>query len=192
MVMHYNEQSTELMETIKVYKLFRQEADGLHPLFIDRDMVLPIGEWIEARAPNDIALQYVGTGFALIDLQRQRPLIMQDRRPRRNQVTKATYDGCRWVEVEQGKHGRKVYDIGIGSTGQVLRFAHRPGWHTSAQPSLPAVDMTGKVWAECLIPADDYYILHRNISGLSRGHEAVDWYISKKLLIVTTLPQPTT
>lgn len=180
------------METIKVYKLFRQEADGLHPLFIDADMVLPIGQWIEARAPDDIAIQYVGTGFALIDLQRQRPLIMQDRRPRRNQVTKATHDGCRWVEVEQGKHGRKVYDIGIGSTGQVLRFAHRPGWHTSAQPSLPAVDMTGKVWAECLIPADDYYILHRNISGLSRGHEAVDWYISKKLLIVKTMTQPTT
>lgn len=192
MVMHYRKQSIERMETIRVYKLFRQEADGFHPLFIDRDMVLPIGQWIEARAPDDIALQYVGTGFALIDLQRQRPLIMQDRRPRRNQVNKATHDGCRWVEVEQGKHGRKVYDIGIGSTGQVLRFAHRPGWHTSAQPSLPAVDMTGKVWAECLIPADDYYILHRNISGLSRGHEAVDWYISKKLLIVTTLPQPTT
>jgi len=192
MVTHYKEQYTRHMETIKVYKLFRQEADGLHPLFIDAGMVLPIGQWIDARAPDDIALQYVGTGFALIDLQRQRPLVMQDRRPRRNQVTKATHDGCRWVEVEQGKHGRKVYDIGIGSTGQVLRFAHRPGWHTSAHPSLPAVDMTGKVWAECLIPADDYYILHRNISGLSRGHEAVDWYISKKLLIVKTMTQPNT
>ena len=183
MVMPYRKQSTEHMETIRVYKLFRQEADGLHPLFIDRDMVLPIGEWIEARAPNDIALQYVGTGFALIDLQRQRPLIMQDRRPRRNQVTKATHDGCRWVEVEQGKHGRKVYDIGIGSTGQVLRFAHRPGWHTSAQPSLPAVDMTGKVWAECLIPADDYYTLHRNLNGLSKEHGAIDWFISQRIMI---------
>ena len=156
------------METITVYKLFRQESDGLHPLFIDRDMVLPIGEWIEARAPNDIALQYVGTGFALIDLTRQRPLL--------------------WVEVSNGK----TYDIGIGSDGQVLRFAHRPGWHSSATPSLPAVDMTGKVWAECLIPADDYYTLHRNVSGLSRTHEPIDWYISQKLLIVKTLPQPTT
>lgn len=176
------------METIRVYKLFRQEADGLHPLFIDRDMVLPIGEWIEARAPNDIALQYVGTGFALIDLTRQRPLLMQDRRPRRNQIVKATHDQCRWVEVSNGK----TYDIGIGSDGQVLRFAHRPGWHSSATPSLPAVDMTGKVWAECLIPADDYYTLHRNVSGLSRTHEPIDWYISQKLLIVKTRPQPTT
>ena len=185
--MPYRKQSTKHMETIRVYKLFRQEADGLHPLFIDRDMVLPIGEWIEARAPDDIALQYVGTGFALIDLQRQRPLIMQDRRPRRNQVTKATHDGCRWVEVEQGKYGHKVYDIGIGSTGQVLRFAHRPGWHSSATPSLPAVDMTGKVWAECLIPADDYYTVHRNVSGLSSTHEPVDWLISNKIKIVNVM-----
>ena len=168
------------METIKVYKLFRQEADGLHPLFIDRDMVLPIGEWIEARAPNDIALQYVGTGFALIDLTRQRPLLIQDRRPRRKQIVKATHDLCRWVEVSYGN----PYDIGIGSDGQVLRFAHRPGWHSSATPSLPAVDMTDKVWAECLIPADDYSIVHRNVSGLSRTHEPIDWYISKKIFIV--------
>lgn len=171
------------METIKTYKLLRREADGLHPLFIDRDMVLPIGEWIEARAPNDIALQFVGTGFTLIDLTRQRPLLMQDRRPRRNQIVRATHEGCRWVEVSNGK----VYDIGIGSDGQVLRFAHRPGWHTSLTPSLPAVDMTGKVWAECLIPAEDYYTLHRNISGLSKTHEPVDWLISNKIKIVRVM-----
>ena len=171
------------METVKTYKLLRREADGLHPLFIDSAQVLPIGEWIEARAPNDIALQYVGTGFALIDLTRQRPLLMQDRRPRRNQIVKATHDRCRWVEVSNGK----TYDIGIGSDGQVLRFAHRPGWHSSATPSLPAVDMTGKVWAECLIPADDYYTLHRNVSGLSSTHEPVDWLISNKIKIVNVM-----
>ena len=171
------------METVKTYKLLRREADGLHPLFIDSAQVLPIGEWIEARAPNDIALQYVGTGFALIDLTCQRPLLMQDRRPRRAQIVKATHDRCRWVEVSNGK----TYDIGIGSDGQVLRFAHRPGWHSSATPSLPAVDMTGKVWAECLIPADDYYTLHRNVSGLSSTHEPVDWLISNKIKIVNVM-----
>ena len=171
------------METVKTYKLLRREADGLHPLFIDSAQVLPIGEWIEARAPNDIALQYVGTGFALIDLTRQRPLLMQDRRPRRAQIVKATHDRCRWVEMSNGK----TYDIGIGSDGQVLRFAHRPGWHSSATPSLPAVDMTGKVWAECLIPADDYYTLHRNVSGLSSTHEPVDWLISNKIKIVKVI-----
>ena len=175
------------METIKVYKLFRQEADGLHPLFIDREQLLPIGEWLEARAPDDIALQYVGTGFALIDLRTQRPLLMQDNRPRRNQIVKSSHDRCRWVEVTQGKHGRKVYDIGIGSDGQVLRFAHRPGWHLSAEPRMPAVDMTGKVWAECLIPANDHYIIRRNISGLSRDHEPIEWYISQQMLIVRVL-----
>ena len=178
------------METIKTYKLLRRDYFGIHTLFIDADMVLPIGEWIEARAPDDIALQYVGTGFALIDLQRQRPLIMQDRRPRRNQVNQATCNGCRWVEVTQSKRGRHVYDLGIGSDGAVQRFAHRPGWHSSATPSLPAVDMTGKVWAECLIPADDYYTLHRNVSGLSRTHEPIDWYISKKIFIVRLVDSP--
>lgn len=186
MVMHYNEQSTKHMETITVYKLLRQDTDGLHPLFIDRDMVLPVGKWIEARAPNDIALQYVGTGFALIDLSLQRPVLMQDRRPRRNQIAKATANRCRWIEVANGK----VYDIGIGSDGQVLRFAHRPGWHSSATPSLPAVDMTGKVWAECLIPANEYYTIHRNISGLSRSHEPTDWYISQNIFIERTIRSP--
>lgn len=172
------------MRTIRAYKLLSVKPDGLHPLFIDSAMVLPIGEWIEARAPDDLALQYVPQGFALIDLRTQRPLIMQDRRPRRAEVNKATMDGCRWVEVRQTRQGRHVYDIGIGTTGQVLRFAHRPGWHTSAEPRLPAVSMEGKTWAEVLIPADDYYQLHRNISGLSRDHVPVDWYISKKIYIV--------
>lgn len=171
------------METIKTYKLLRRDEVGLHPLFIDKFVCLPMGEWIEARAPNDIALQHVGTGFALIDLQRQRPLLMQDQRPRRNQIAKATRDHCRWVEVSNGK----VYDIGLATNGQVLRFAHRPGWHTSLTPSLPAVSMEGKVWAECLIPADDYYTLHRNISGLSQMHEPIDWLISQKLFIVRLL-----
>ena len=179
------------METIKVYKLFRQEADGLHPLFIDREQHLPIGEWIAARAPDDIALQYVGTGFALIDLRTQRPLLMQDHKPRRNQIVKASHDCCRWVEVRHGRQGRKVYDIGIGSDGQVLSFAHRPGWHTSATPSLPGVDMTGKVWAECLIPANDHYIIRRNVSGLSKNHEPIEWLIAQQMLIVRVLPQAT-
>lgn len=179
------------MKTITAYKLLRSDSDGLHPLFIDRDMVLPIGEWLPARAPDDLALQYVGTGFALIDLQRQRPLILQDQRPRRKQIIKATHDGCRWVEVTQGRQGRHVYDIGIGTDGQVLRFAHRPGWHMSAEPRLPAVSMEDKVWAECLIPSDGYYLLHRPISGLSRGHEPVDWYIASQMLILSVLPEPT-
>ena len=177
------------MQTIRAYKLLSVKPDGLHPLFIDSAMVLPIGEWLTARAPDDIALQYVPTGFALIDLRTQRPLIMQDRRPRRKQINKATHDGCRWVEVRQTRTGRHVYDIGIGTTGQVLRFAHRPGWHTSATPSLPAVSMEGKAWAEVLIPADDHYQLHRNISGLSRTHEPVDWYISRQMLILKVLTE---
>ena len=177
------------MTTIRTYKLLRQSSDGLHPLFIDADMVLPIGQWIDARAPDDIALQYVGTGFALIDLQRQRPLIMQDRRPRPRQVSQSTREGCRWVEVTQGRQGRHVYDLGLGSNGQVLRFAHRPGWHTSAEPTLPGVDMTGKVWAECQIPADEYYTLSRPINGLTKQQQPVEWYVSRKIFITRPIYQ---
>ena len=156
----------------------------MHPLFIDREQVLPIGQWIEARAPNDIALQYVGTGFALIDLTRQRPTVFQDRKPRRKQVEQAARCGCRWVEQRDNGH---VYDIGIGSDGQVIPFAHRPGWHTSREPSLPSVDMTGKVWAECLIPADDCDVVHRNINGMTTKSQPVEWLISQKIMIVRLL-----
>lgn len=171
------------MRTIKTYKLLRQKSDGLHPLFIDSAMVLPIGEWIEAQAPNDLALQYVGTGFALIDLTRQRPTLMQVRRPRPREVEQATANRCRWVEVTQTRQGRHVYDLGLGSNGQVMRFAHRPGWHTSAEPQLPGVKMEGKVWAECLIPADEYTIHRANVSGLTATREPPEWYISQRLLI---------
>lgn len=182
------------METITVYKLFRQNDHGtLFPLFIDTKKSVTIGEWVQARAPSDEVLKELYDGYSLIDLPSNTLVAYQrTQKPHRNQVLSASHLQRRWVEVRTTKRGRKVYDIGIGTDGQVLRFAHRPGWHSSATPSLPAVDMTGKVWAECLIPADDYYTVHRNISGLSRGHEAVDWYISQKLLIVKTLPQPTT
>ena len=183
------------METIKVYKLLRQGKRGtLHPLFIDSIQVLPIGQWLDARAPDDIALQYCGSGFALIDLTRQRPTVFQDHKPRRKQIEQATMNRCRWVEVTHGKQGRMVYDIGLSSDGQVIRFAHRPGWHTCREPMLPGVNMTGKVWAECLIPADDCEVVHRNINGMTAKSQPVEWLISQKIMIVKLLPyaaQPT-
>ena len=181
------------METIRVYKLFRQNDHGiLFPLFIDTKKSVPIGEWVKARAPSDEVLKELDEGYSLIDLPSQKMVAYQrTQKPHRNQVLSASHLQRRWVEVRHGRQGRKVYDIGIGSDGQVLSFAHRPGWHSSATPSLPSVDMTGKVWAECLIPADNYYIIRRNVSGLSKNHEPIEWYISQKLLIVRVLPQAT-
>ena len=190
MVMHYRKQSTKHMETITVYKLFRQEADGLHPLFIDRDMVLPIGEWLDARAPTEEATIFLTSGFAMVNTKTQGIVALQGKRPTRLQIKVANKYGHRWIEAVQGRYGKHIYDFGIGSDGQVLRFTHRPGWHSSAAPSLPAVDMTGKVWAECLIPAADYYTVHRNVSGLSRTHEPIDWYISQKIFIVRLVDSP--
>ena len=180
------------METITTYKLLRFEGDGLHPLFIDAGRVLPIAEWIEAQAPDDLALQYVPTGFALIDMVNQRSVTYQQRRPRPNQVRASGRYRQRWVEVVEGKRGHKVYDIGLTSEGRVTRFAHRPGWHSSAAPTLPCVNMEGKVWAECLIPADDYYIHRVNVSGLTKHHEPLEWYISQKIFITRLIESPQT
>ena len=180
------------METIRVYKLFRQNDHGiLFPLFIDTKKSVPIGEWVQARAPSDEVLKELDEGYSLIDLPSQTMVAYQrTQKPHRNQVLSASHLQRRWVEVRTTKRGRKVYDIGIGSDGQVLRFAHRPGWHLSAEPRLPSVDMSGKVWAECLIPADDYYIHRVNVSGLTADHQPLEWYISQKIFIVRLVDSP--
>jgi hypothetical protein len=43
--------------------------------------------------------------------------------------------------------------------------------------------MDGKVWAECLIPADDYTIRRMNINGMTAKSQPVEWYISDKIRI---------
>ena len=186
--MSYKKQSTEHMETITVYKLFRRDEVGIHPLFIDKFVCLPMGEWLEAMAPSDDALSYEPEGYSLIHLYHQRAMERRTKKPTSKDVCRACTRFCRWVHITTDKRGKRHYhDLGIGTNGQVLRFAHRPGWHSSATPSLPAVDMTGKVWAECLIPADDYYTLHRNVSGLSRTHEPIDWFISQRIMITKVM-----
>lgn len=126
----------------------------------------------------------------MVNMKTQGIVALQGKRPTRLQIKVANKYGHRWIEAVQDRYNKHIYDFGIGSDGQALRFAHRPGWHSSATPSLPAVDMKGKVWAECLIPADDYYTLHRNVSGLSRTHEPIDWYISQKIFIVRLVDSP--
>ena len=177
------------METIKVYKLLGYEKGKVYPLFIDAAEDLPIGVWLTANTPNEDALERAQEGYSLISLRRDAIIIHTDKKPKCTSVLSAIFICARWVQIKTDKRGkRKVYDLGLSSNGkQVVSFAHRPGWHSSATPSLPAVDMTGKVWAECLIPADDYYTLHRNVSGLSRTHEPIDWYISKKIFITRLL-----
>ena len=74
------------METITVYKLFRQESDGLHPLFIDAAQVMPIGEWLEARAPKEEATTFLTSGFAMVNTKTQGIVTLQLHRPTRIQV----------------------------------------------------------------------------------------------------------
>ena len=160
----------------------------LHPLFIDNCRCLPMNQWIEARAPSDEVMRDVPTGFALIDLIRQGIVEMQAKRPTREQVKRCQLRFCRWVERRDNGH---LYDLGISSDGQVTPFAHRPGWHTCREPILPGVNMDGKVWAECLIPADDCEVVHRNINGMTANSQPVEWLISQKLMIIKILPNAT-
>ena len=175
------------METIKTYKLLGKDDSlgTLHPLFIDKYQCLPMNQWINARTPSDEVMKDVPTGFALIDLIRQGIVEMQAKRPTREQVKRCQLRFCRWVERRDNGH---LYDLGLGSDGQVISFAHHSGWHSSATPSLPGVRMEGKVWAECLIPADDYTIRRININGMTAKSQPVEWYISQKIMIVRLLP----
>ena len=174
-----------MKSTVRTYKLLRLDEAGLHPLFIDRDMVIPIGEWIEARAPSDEQLSDLPEGFHMIQMHyTDEENKYTTERPSAIDIDSATWLRARWVEIRQGKRGRKVYDLGIGTNGkQVVSFAHRPGWHSSREPSLPTVSMDGRVWAECLIPADDYYIHRANVSGLTATREPLEWFISKRIMI---------
>ena len=176
------------METIKTYKLLRREADGLHPLFIDSAQVLPIGEWIEARAPDTHNAILTSDGYHCVNMITNKKAMWLSRMPTRLEVIAATMTGKRWIQVTFDKRGRRrYYDLGLATNGQVLRFAHRPGWHSSAEPVLPGVNMEGKVWAECLIPADDYTIRHMNINGMTAKSQPIDWYISKRIMITRIL-----
>ncbi len=171
------------METIKTYKLLRKEELGLHSLFIGSRRCLPMNSWIEAWAPCDEVLKDLPTGFALISIPHQFVVTIQSKRPTAYQVNHDQIRFCRWVEVRETKRGTRIYDLGISSDGRVMPFAHRPGWHTSAEPVLPGVNMDGKVWAECLIPKKGTYIHRVNVSGLTKHHEPLEWYISQKLYI---------
>ena len=163
----------------------------MHPLFIDTERNLMEGEWEDAWAPDTDKLNDLEEGYHFVDRDNGQGWFTRGK-PKPIEIISASYLRGRWIQITKDKRGkRKFYDMGLGSNGQVLRFAHRPGWHSSATPSLPGVDMTGKVWAECQIPADDYYIIRRNVSGLSKNHEPIEWYISQKLLIVRVLPQST-
>ena len=175
------------METIKTFKLLRRDEIGLHPLFIDSGDVLPIGEWLEARAPTVEATIFINSGFALINTVTQGIVTLTQRKPTPIMVKTACKYRNRWIEVVQSKTGKHVYDIGLATNGQVIRFAHHPGWHSSAEPVLPGVNMDGKVWAECLIPANDYTIRHMNINGMTAKSQPVEWYISQKIFITRLL-----
>jgi hypothetical protein len=172
-------------KVIKTYKLLRQDADGLHPLFIDSAMTLEVGKWYDAVAPDWQTLNGLTDGYHMIQMRYiDEGHKHTSEKPCPIDVESATLLKARWVEVRTGKRGRHVYDLGIDSNGRVTRFAHRPGWHSSREPNLPGVSMDGKVWAECEIPADGFYMRRMSINGMTPVSQPVEWYISTKIRII--------
>lgn len=162
------------------YKLFREDEQGLHPLFIDKALTLPEGVWIDARAVDDEHLPKDDDGYMLFDLHTQFMLRRQEQRPRAADINRATLNGERWMQMRKGR----AYDLGLSSANRVLPFAHHPGWHTCREQSLIGVNMEGKVWRQCVICEEDTHIRHMNINGLTKESHAVEWYISSRLMIV--------
>ena len=155
-----------------------------------------MNEWMYAWSP--LGADTAEEGYHLFDMKDQMiygdtdPFASSATRPPNDTIKYAIRRGWRPIEVKKDKRGRRrVYDLGISSDGQVIPFAHRPGWHTCREPILPGVNMDGKVWAECLIPADDCEVVHRNINGMTANSQPVEWLISQKLMIIKLLPNAT-
>lgn len=183
----FKRQSTKDMEYIKTYKLMELYKGNVYPLFIDSYEQLPMRQWLTSNAPNQEAIAKMTKRYALISMREPTIIMQSDEKPKRPSVGASIYINARWVERAPNGH---LYDMGISSNGQVIRFAHRPGWHSSAEPSLPGVNMDNKVWTECYIPADDYYIHRANVSGLTDHHGRLEWYISQKIFISKILDPP--
>lgn len=169
------------METIKVYKLFRK---GLRPLFIDTENQLPLGTWIDAKGIRPEILATLEEGYSMV--HGDTCLVKMRNYPTASLLRSSWAVGGEWIKTVNGPRGRRQYVMGISSSGRVIPFAYRAGWHTCRTPDLPGVDMTGKVWAECLIPADSP-VVHRNINGMTDKIHSVDWLIAKKILIIKTI-----
>lgn len=55
-------------------------------------------------------------------------------------------------------------------------YAHRPGWHCTAQPAAAHLTMTGRVWFRCEV--DDVRIFERP------EHQGGNWILAGKLKVI--------
>lgn len=122
------------VKTVTAYKLFRANSrrpDEIFPLFVDADMSVPMGEWIEATdayhftADNGLPYTPARTGSRI----------------------KIPNDDIRRELFERGRISRPDAEF-------VTAVAYRPGWHASDLPYTTHLTEKNRVWAEVEMAAD--------------------------------------
>ena len=123
------------------YKLFNvDENDEPHALFIDGANALGRYMWLDADSPLVKDLEKLEPGFTyLVDKDGnavQKQYKNKQKSPSKAEVEEATANGSRYILVSQYANGKKSYhNWGINGSGQVSKFAMRPGWHLTDAPS---------------------------------------------------------
>ena len=123
------------------YKLFNVDENGNpHALFIDGANALERGVWYDADSPLVKDLEKLEPGFTyLVDKDGnaiQKQYKNKQKSPSKAEVEEATANGSRYILVGQYANGKKSYhNWGINGSGQVSKFAMRPGWHLTDSPS---------------------------------------------------------
>ena len=123
------------------YKLFNVDENGNpHALFIDGANALGMEVWYDADSPLVKDLEKLEPGFTyLVDKDgnaEQKQYKNKQKSPSKAEVEEATANGSRYILVGQYANGKKSYhNWGINGSGQVSKFAMRPGWHLTDSPS---------------------------------------------------------
>lgn len=146
-----------------VYKLMRIDQDGnLHPLFIDRNDIVPIGVWLLADSPKLELLKTLPNGIHLVDVNDVNGQHMtleeycnryrngkQLKKPGKEDIKRAKEMGMRFMEIKPSAKGREAenirkygqprqfYNYGLAAADEhPTVYALRTGWHAGSLPTM--------------------------------------------------------
>lgn len=152
-------------KTVTAYKLFRvdkERAGKLFPLFVDANTPVPVGEWMDADMAEGYAFQGKNGHWYIPSTAYQ----TVNERTGKRETRKTGQD----VEIPDEKTRQELIDKGFLPKGSKAKYvtglARRPGWHAGDLPmsthlggKSPGSDIVdfrpdNQVWAEVEMPAD--------------------------------------
>ena len=152
-------------KTVTAYKLFRvdkERAGKLFPLFVDANTPVPVGEWMDADMAEGYAFQGKNGHWYIPSTAYQ----TVNERTEKRETRKTGQD----VEIPDEKTRQELIDKGFLPKGSKAKYvtglARRPGWHAGDLPmsthlggKSPGSDIVdfrpdNQVWAEVEMPAD--------------------------------------